>query len=277
MPGIFLPSSASWALSCKGSLVNAASEVLPALSFLGHSEVVLSLSSHRALHSPLRIAPPVCGAWHCNEGLLRIFHPSNPRGGYYHLHFKEEKLRLRKPHQDPSVAGAKVWRLRHNTFHRVSRQFVFVSVGGPVCSWQDTPLTPFLAWEDSVFQSLIGSNMFIIHYSLMSFFKSLSIFVVLSPRCMTQVLCMSCSSFCSACLQECLKPKKPVCGVCRSALAPGVRATELERQIESTETSCHGCRKNVCGSKMEESSVFLWWEGVKRRAVATLFPTLEHD
>uniref|UniRef100_A0ABI7ZDE2 RING-type domain-containing protein n=1 Tax=Felis catus TaxID=9685 RepID=A0ABI7ZDE2_FELCA len=52
--------------------------------------------------------------------------------------------------------------------------------------------------------------------------------------------------FCSACLQECLKPKKPVCGVCRSALAPGVRAAELERQIESTETSCHGCRKNVC-------------------------------
>ncbi|VFV22193.1 ring finger protein 114-like [Lynx pardinus] len=51
--------------------------------------------------------------------------------------------------------------------------------------------------------------------------------------------------FCSACLQECLKPKKPVCGVCRSALAPGVRAAELERQIESTETSCHGCRKNV--------------------------------
>ncbi|XP_036178390.1 E3 ubiquitin-protein ligase RNF114 isoform X3 [Myotis myotis] len=50
--------------------------------------------------------------------------------------------------------------------------------------------------------------------------------------------------FCSACLQECLKPKKPVCGVCRSPLAPGERAVELERQIESTETSCHGCRKN---------------------------------
>lgn len=61
---------------------------------------------------------------------------------------------------------------------------------------------------------------------------------------------MSCSSFCSACLQECLKPKKPVCGVCRSALAPGVRALELERQIESTETSCHGCRKNFILSKI---------------------------
>ncbi|XP_004636166.1 E3 ubiquitin-protein ligase RNF114 [Octodon degus] len=56
--------------------------------------------------------------------------------------------------------------------------------------------------------------------------------------------------FCSACLQECLKPKKPVCGVCRSALAPGVRAVELERQIESTETSCHGCRKNFFLSKI---------------------------
>jgi hypothetical protein len=71
---------------------------------------------------------------------------------------------------------------------------------------------------------------------------------------MTQVLCVSCSSFCSACLQECLKPKKPVCGVCRSALAPGVRAVELERQIESIETSCHGCRKNVCGLHGESLS-----------------------
>ena len=61
---------------------------------------------------------------------------------------------------------------------------------------------------------------------------------------------MSCSSFCSACLQECLKPKKPVCGVCRSTLAPGVRAVELERQIESTETSCHGCRKHFFLSKI---------------------------
>ena len=74
---------------------------------------------------------------------------------------------------------------------------------------------------------------------------------------------MSCSSFCSACLQECLKPKKPVCGVCRSALAPGVRAVELERQIESTETSCHGCRKNVCGSGAEQSASVRW---VKHRA-----------
>nr|KAF6330876.1 ring finger protein 114 [Myotis myotis] len=56
--------------------------------------------------------------------------------------------------------------------------------------------------------------------------------------------------FCSACLQECLKPKKPVCGVCRSPLAPGERAVELERQIESTETSCHGCRKNFFLSKI---------------------------
>ncbi|KAF5917430.1 hypothetical protein HPG69_017321 [Diceros bicornis minor] len=62
--------------------------------------------------------------------------------------------------------------------------------------------------------------------------------------------------FCSACLQECLKPKKPVCGVCRSPLAPGIPAVELELQIESTETSCHGCHKNVCGSKMEESLSF---------------------
>ncbi|XP_036915777.1 E3 ubiquitin-protein ligase RNF114 isoform X2 [Sturnira hondurensis] len=73
-----------------------------------------------------------------------------------------------------------------------------------------------------------------------------------TPLCSWCHLCVECfaSSFCSACLQECLKPKKPVCGVCRSPLAPGERAAELERQIESTETSCHGCRKNFFLSKI---------------------------
>uniref|UniRef100_A0A2K5EIE4 RING-type E3 ubiquitin transferase n=1 Tax=Aotus nancymaae TaxID=37293 RepID=A0A2K5EIE4_AOTNA len=57
--------------------------------------------------------------------------------------------------------------------------------------------------------------------------------------------------FCSSCLQERLKQKKPVCGVCRSALDPGVRAVEPQRPIKSTETSCHGCRKNFFLSKIQ--------------------------
>lgn len=52
-------------------------------------------------------------------------------------------------------------------------------------------------------------------------------------------------SFCTPCLQECLKPKKPVCGVCRSTLSPGSRALDLEKQIETTETTCNGCNKKV--------------------------------
>ncbi|NXT51172.1 RN114 ligase, partial [Pluvianellus socialis] len=56
--------------------------------------------------------------------------------------------------------------------------------------------------------------------------------------------------FCTHCLQECLKPKKPVCGVCRSNLSPGSRALDLEKQIEMTETTCNGCNKKMYLSKM---------------------------
>ncbi|KAI6074125.1 E3 ubiquitin-protein ligase RNF114 [Aix galericulata] len=56
--------------------------------------------------------------------------------------------------------------------------------------------------------------------------------------------------FCTPCLQECLKLKKPVCGVCRSTLAPGSRALDLEKQIEATETTCNGCKKKMYLSKM---------------------------
>uniref|UniRef100_A0A8C3LHK9 RING-type E3 ubiquitin transferase n=1 Tax=Chrysolophus pictus TaxID=9089 RepID=A0A8C3LHK9_CHRPC len=56
--------------------------------------------------------------------------------------------------------------------------------------------------------------------------------------------------FCTPCLQECLKPKKPVCGVCRGALTAGSRALDLEQLIESTETACSGCGKKMFLSKM---------------------------
>ncbi|OXB79228.1 UNVERIFIED_CONTAM: hypothetical protein H355_013149 [Colinus virginianus] len=56
--------------------------------------------------------------------------------------------------------------------------------------------------------------------------------------------------FCTPCLQECLKPKKPVCGVCRGALTAGNKALDLERLIESTETACSGCGKKMFLSKM---------------------------
>ncbi|XP_029468791.1 E3 ubiquitin-protein ligase RNF114 [Rhinatrema bivittatum] len=60
--------------------------------------------------------------------------------------------------------------------------------------------------------------------------------------------------FCTLCLQECLKPKKPVCGVCRSSLTPGTRALDLEKQIETTEATCRGCEKKIYLSKMRVHS-----------------------
>uniref|UniRef100_A0A8D0BCG8 E3 ubiquitin-protein ligase RNF114 n=1 Tax=Salvator merianae TaxID=96440 RepID=A0A8D0BCG8_SALMN len=56
--------------------------------------------------------------------------------------------------------------------------------------------------------------------------------------------------FCTPCIQECLKPKKPVCGVCRSTLSYGSRALDLEKQIETTETTCNGCNKKMYLSKL---------------------------
>ncbi|XP_054837888.1 E3 ubiquitin-protein ligase RNF114 [Eublepharis macularius] len=56
--------------------------------------------------------------------------------------------------------------------------------------------------------------------------------------------------FCMPCIQECLKPKKPVCGVCRSTLSYGSRALDLEKQIEMTETTCNGCSKKMYLSKL---------------------------
>ncbi|XP_043945876.1 E3 ubiquitin-protein ligase RNF114 [Protopterus annectens] len=56
--------------------------------------------------------------------------------------------------------------------------------------------------------------------------------------------------FCSICLHQCLKPNKPVCGVCRSPLIPSKRAVDVERLIETTETKCRGCEMKLYLSKM---------------------------
>ncbi|XP_044296238.1 E3 ubiquitin-protein ligase RNF114 [Varanus komodoensis] len=56
--------------------------------------------------------------------------------------------------------------------------------------------------------------------------------------------------FCTLCIQECLKPKKPVCGVCRRTLSHGSRDLDLEKQIEMTETTCNGCNKKMYLSKL---------------------------
>ncbi|KAK2825626.1 hypothetical protein Q7C36_019553 [Tachysurus vachellii] len=48
-------------------------------------------------------------------------------------------------------------------------------------------------------------------------------------------------TFCNRCLQECLRPKKPVCAVCRAALDKWGRAIDLEDVIHRTPKPCKGC------------------------------------
>ncbi|XP_026880319.1 E3 ubiquitin-protein ligase RNF114 [Electrophorus electricus] len=59
-------------------------------------------------------------------------------------------------------------------------------------------------------------------------------------------------TFCQSCLQECLRPQKPVCAVCRSALLQWTRAFELETLIHSSSRPCKGCGEAVMLSKMRE-------------------------
>lgn len=65
----------------------------------------------------------------------------------------------------------------------------------------------------------------------------------------------SCSSthsfrFCQSCLQECLRPQKPVCAVCRAALGHWTKAVDLEALIQSSVAACKGCGAQVCLSQM---------------------------
>lgn len=125
----------------------------------------------RVLPSPLRIAPPVCGAWPWTEALLHVFHPSNPRGGYHHPHFIEEKLRFRKPHQDPSVASAMKTVPQHLSLCVFDSLCLFLLVD--LCVFGRTlPLLPLSGLGGlSIWIRKREQYVFIIHYSLMSFKK----------------------------------------------------------------------------------------------------------
>lgn len=51
--------------------------------------------------------------------------------------------------------------------------------------------------------------------------------------------------FCHSCLQECLRPQKPVCAVCRGAPGHWTKAAQLEALIQSSVAACKGCGTQV--------------------------------
>ena len=57
--------------------------------------------------------------------------------------------------------------------------------------------------------------------------------------------CYTSRRFCQSCLQECLRPQKPVCAVCRAGLGHWAKATDLEALIHSSVAACKGCGAQV--------------------------------
>lgn len=62
-------------------------------------------------------------------------------------------------------------------------------------------------------------------------------------------------SFCQSCLQECLRPQKPVCAVCRAGLGHWTRAAELEALIQASRAACKGCGIQVRIDDIQEAHV----------------------
>lgn len=65
-------------------------------------------------------------------------------------------------------------------------------------------------------------------------------FLIIIPGCVFK------SRYCNSCLQECLRPKKPVCAVCRAALEKWGKDSDLEDLIHKTDKPCKGCGQMVC-------------------------------
>ncbi|XP_035014980.1 E3 ubiquitin-protein ligase RNF114 [Hippoglossus stenolepis] len=57
-------------------------------------------------------------------------------------------------------------------------------------------------------------------------------------------------TFCQSCLQECLRPQKPVCAVCRATLGQWTKAADLEALIQSSVAACKGCGAQIGLSQM---------------------------
>uniref|UniRef100_A0A3B4YXA4 RING-type E3 ubiquitin transferase n=1 Tax=Seriola lalandi dorsalis TaxID=1841481 RepID=A0A3B4YXA4_SERLL len=70
------------------------------------------------------------------------------------------------------------------------------------------------------------------------------------PVCL-EIFDIFCLFYPISCLQECLRPQKPVCAVCRASLGQNwTKAAELEALIQSSVAACKGCGAQIGLSQM---------------------------